>query len=103
MFRVLLLGLLISPTFSLDTKKIVSKAPKNFLEVRTTCYQTNDDNVQTPGPTVCPALTRLVKRFKNTKTLDRYVACHITKTNYILLVPEYCIVTYCTPCTFKAV
>lgn len=69
MFRVLLLALLISPTFSLNIKKIESKAPKNFLEVRTTCYLTNDDNIQTSGPTVCPALTRLVKRFKNTKTL----------------------------------
>jgi hypothetical protein len=103
MFRVLLLGLFITPTFSLDINKIESKAPKNFLEVRTTCYLTNDERIRNPGPIICPTLAHLVKKFKNTKTLDRYVACHNIKADYLLLVPEYCTVTYCTPCTYKLV
>jgi hypothetical protein len=103
MFRIVLLNLFIFPVFSLDINKIYSGVPKNFLEIRTACYLNNDENIINPGPGPCPTVVHLYKKFKNTKTFDRYVACHNVKADYFLLKPKYCIVTYCTPCSFKEV
>jgi hypothetical protein len=103
MLKIILLTLLVFPSFSLDINKIYSEITKTHLEIYSKCFQELDINSFNPSGQNCDHMINLVKKVKNNKNLNRSQLCHRLKIAYANNKPEYCKIIYCSPCIFREI
>lgn len=84
-----------------EYERIAPQINNKYIIVSTMCYL---EKIDKEGLDDCPAVIKLAKKRKITKSLNRQILCQQVISKYVLnLMPAHCKAIYCSPCLFREI